>query len=87
MFETMVVQIGKRGVVTLPQALREAYTLRPGDRLTLLDFDGVFVLSPQRSELDAAAERVTEALTAEGESLESVLVALREERERYASSV
>jgi AbrB family looped-hinge helix DNA binding protein len=82
--DTMVVQIGKRGVVTLPKALREQYALQPGDELTLLDLDGVFVLSRQRSQIDALAERITQTLTARGESLQSMLQALREERERYA---
>lgn len=46
---------------TLPKTLREAYGIRPGDTMTLLDLDGVFVLSPRRSEVDAIADKpVTE---------------------------
>jgi len=45
----------------LPKTLREAYGIRPGDTMTLLDLDGVFVLSPRRSEVDAIADKpVTE---------------------------
>jgi len=75
----------QRGVVTLPKGLRENYNLQPGDNFTLLDLGGVFVLSPRRSEVDSLADRLTQALTERGETLETMLQALREERERYAS--
>lgn len=85
MSDTITVQMAQRGVVTLPKALRESYNLQPGDNFTLLDLGGVFVLSPRRSEVDSPANRLTQALTERGETLETMLQALREERERYAS--
>jgi bifunctional DNA-binding transcriptional regulator/antitoxin component of YhaV-PrlF toxin-antitoxin module len=84
MSDTMTIQMAQRGVVTLPKALRDSYNLQPGDSFTLLDLGGVFVLSPQRSEIDALANRISQSLTAQGETLASMLQALREERERYA---
>jgi bifunctional DNA-binding transcriptional regulator/antitoxin component of YhaV-PrlF toxin-antitoxin module len=81
MSDTMTIQMAQRGVVTLPKALRDNYNLQPGDSFTLLDLGGVFVLSPQRSEIDALADRITRSLTAQGETLESMLQALRGERE------
>jgi bifunctional DNA-binding transcriptional regulator/antitoxin component of YhaV-PrlF toxin-antitoxin module len=77
MSDTMTIQMAQRGVVTLPKALRDNYNLQPGDSFTLLDLGGVFVLSPQRSEIDALADRITRSLTAQGETLESMLQALR----------
>jgi len=77
--------MAQRGVVTLPKALRQSYNLRPGDSFTLLDLGGVFVLSPRRSAIDSLADRLTQALIERGETLETMLQALREERERYAS--
>ncbi len=85
MTDTMMVRMSQRGVVTIPKALRESYNLRPGDRFTLLDLGGVFVLSSHRSEVDPLADRISQALTERGETLESMLQALREERDRYAS--
>jgi len=85
MSDTITVQVAQRGVVTLPKSIREAYGLQPGDTLTLLDLGGVLLLSPRRSEVDALADRITKALTEQGETLESMLHTLREERERYAS--
>ena len=85
MSDTTTVRMAQRGVVTLPKVLRENYNLQPGDNFTLLDLGGVFVLSPRRSEVDSLADRLTQALTERGETLETMLQALREERERYAS--
>jgi hypothetical protein len=44
----------------------------------------VFVLTLQPSQVDALANQVAAELQARGETLESMLQALREERERYA---
>jgi bifunctional DNA-binding transcriptional regulator/antitoxin component of YhaV-PrlF toxin-antitoxin module len=85
MSDTITVRMAQRGVVTLPKSLRQSYKLRPGDNFTLLDLGGVFVLSPRRSEVDSLADRLAQALTERGETLETMLQALREERERYAS--
>ncbi|HYO51107.1 MAG TPA: AbrB/MazE/SpoVT family DNA-binding domain-containing protein [Chloroflexia bacterium] len=85
MSDTITSQLAQRGVLVLPKALRDSYNLQPGDSFTLIDLDGVFVLSPRRSEIDKIADRLREVLTERGETLESMLHTLREERERYAS--
>ena len=85
MSDAMNIQMGQRGVITLPKSLRERYNLQPGDDFTILDLDGVFVLSWHRSEIDALADQITQVLTEQGETLESMLTALREEREAYDS--
>jgi hypothetical protein len=46
----------------------------------LLDLGGVFVLSPQPSEIDALADTIVADLEARGETLETMLQAVREER-------
>ena len=83
MQDTITIQMGQRGVLTLPKALRDQYGLQSGDGFTLLDLGGVFVLSPTRSEIDSLAEQLSHSLTQKGETLESMLAVLREERERY----
>jgi AbrB family looped-hinge helix DNA binding protein len=81
--QSTTVQVAQRGLITLPKTLREDYNIRPGDSLTLLDIGGVFVLSPRRSEVDALADRVCAEWQNQGETLESMLQALREERAKY----
>ncbi len=81
--QAFTVRVTQRGAVTFPKALRESCGVRPGDALTLLDIGGVFVLSPRRSEVDALADRLAEEWQGRGETLESMLQALGEERERH----
>ncbi len=83
MHDTMTIKIAQRGAVVIPQKLRHAYDLKTGDTLTLLDLGGVFVLSRRQSDVDAIADRITNRLVERGETLESMLKTLREERERY----
>ena len=84
MRDAITLQIGQRGVVTLPKTIRESYDLNPGDHLTLLDLGGVIILSSSRSEIDAPADHLASSLNEQGETLETMLQALREEREIYA---
>jgi bifunctional DNA-binding transcriptional regulator/antitoxin component of YhaV-PrlF toxin-antitoxin module len=83
MLEPITLQMAQRGVFTLPKAFREAYKLEAGDTLTLIDLGGVFVLSPRRSEVDRLADEIASELGERGETLESMLMALRESREQY----
>lgn len=78
------VQLAQRGVIVLPKKLRDKYNLKPGDSITIIDLDGTLVLSPGRSKIDALADDIRQALVERGETLESMLKALREEREHYA---
>jgi AbrB family looped-hinge helix DNA binding protein len=86
MADTFTVQLAQRGVLVLPKSLRDTYNLQPGDTFTLLDLgDGVILLKRGRSEIDGIADRIKDMMVEEGETLESMLLALREERERYAA--
>ena len=83
MRDTIRIQMGQRVAATLPKALRDRYQLWLGDELALLDLGGIFVLGSIRSEIDSLAEQLSVSLTQKGETLESMLAVLREERERY----
>lgn len=81
----VTLQMAQRGVITIPKELRDEYNLQAGDTLTLLDLGGVFVLSPRHSEIDELADRVAQRWAQDGATLESMLCALREERDGRAS--
>lgn len=82
--QSFTVQVAQRGLVTLPQEVRKAHNIEPGQQMTLLDLDGVFVLSRQPSRVDALADRIAEDLSGRGETLESMLRTLHEVRAEYA---
>jgi bifunctional DNA-binding transcriptional regulator/antitoxin component of YhaV-PrlF toxin-antitoxin module len=77
--------MAKGGVITIPKSLRDSYGMQPGDTFTLLDLGGVFVLNPRRSEIDAIADKIAGQWAEDGETLETMLKALREERDRRGS--
>ena len=79
-------QIRSKGTITLPADLRRKYRLDEGEVLTLIDLgDGSFLLKPYRSRVDEYADKIREELESRGETLESMLVTLREVREEYAA--
>lgn len=81
--DPLTVQLAQRGQMTIPKSLRERYNLQTGDTLTLLDLDGVFVLSPRQAQVDQLADQIGTKLIDQGETLESMLDALREARASY----
>ncbi len=78
--QTFNITVAQRGLVTLPQQVRKAHGIEPGQQLTLLDLDGVFVLSPQPSTVNALADDLALELAKRGESLETMLAALNDVR-------
>ena len=81
---TTHLQIRNKGSLTLPAELRRKYRLNEGDVLTLVDLgEGVFVLYPGFTELERPADRVAQMMAEEGVSVEDILSALDEERQRY----
>jgi AbrB family looped-hinge helix DNA binding protein len=80
--ESVDLQMAQRGIITIPKSLRESYGMQPGDTFTLVDLGGVFVLSPRRSEIDTIAGKIADQWAEDGETLETMLRALSEERDR-----
>ena len=82
--QTFTIHVAQRGLVTLPKEVRQAHNIQPGQQMTLLDLDGVFVLSRRPSQVDALADRIAGELASRGETLESMLQTLREVRTEHA---
>lgn len=82
--KSTTLRMSEQGIITIPQSLRESYNLHPGDTFFLIDLGGVFVLSPQRSEIDIIANKIAAQWENDGGSLELMLLALREEQESRA---
>jgi len=81
---TFQIQVVRRGIITLPKELRERNNINEGDMLTMIDLgDGVVVMSPRRSHVSEIADRLAKKWQDSGETLESMLAALREVRSEY----
>lgn len=78
------IQIRSKGTLTLPIELRRKYGLDEGDVITLIDMgDGSFLLAPVVTQVDRLGDRVAKAMADKGVTLDEILTALDEERERY----
>ena len=79
-----ILQMRKKGNLTLPVELRNKYGLTEGDIFTLIDMgDGSFLLTPRFSNINRLGDRITQILEDDGVSLDDLLNSLDEERERY----
>jgi len=78
------VQMRQRGAITVPRELRRKYAFQEGDVFTLVDLgDGVLMLAPGASRVASLSRELSSSLSEGGISLEEMLQALDEERERY----
>lgn len=78
------IQMRGKGTITIPVELRRKYGLDEGNIITLIDLgDGSFLLTPKVTKVDRLGDRVAQAIAKEGISLDEILTALDEERERY----
>jgi len=81
---TYQVQVGRRGVITFPKELRDQKNIADGEILNLIELsDHVFVISRGRSQVDEVANQLAQEWQDSDESLESMLLALREVRAEY----
>jgi bifunctional DNA-binding transcriptional regulator/antitoxin component of YhaV-PrlF toxin-antitoxin module len=77
------IQVRKRGVLTLPNELREKYNIRDGETFRIVDLDGVFILTPMAPMVPELAREIERARMDAGLTTEELLISLREQRERY----
>lgn len=76
----VTLQVRERGVVTLPAELREKYGIRPGDTFRLVDFDGLFVLTPMVPMVPELAREIERLRQEAGLSIDDLLAALHAQR-------
>ena len=78
-----ILQIRKRGTLTLPVSLRQKYRLEEGDPLTVVDLkEGIF-LSPKGSILPKLSSEIEKLRKKHKISLEELIKGVAEQRKRY----
>jgi AbrB family looped-hinge helix DNA binding protein len=81
MNNTFQVQVVRPGIITLPKELREHNNIEDGDLLNLIELgEGVVVMHRQSSRVDEIANKLAKEWQDSGESLETMLSALRDVR-------
>ena len=77
-------RIRSKRTITLPASLCKKYKLKEGGTLTIIDLgDGIILLKPMTSQVDKLANRIAKKLKKENITLDDLLQALDEEREKY----
>jgi bifunctional DNA-binding transcriptional regulator/antitoxin component of YhaV-PrlF toxin-antitoxin module len=61
----ITIEVQSNGAVVLPPALREQYQIHAGDRLRLVDVDGVFILAQQKHSAPSLREQRNKEFEAE----------------------
>ncbi len=79
----VTIQVRQRGVLTLPAELREQYNIQEGDTFSLVDLDGIFVLTPMMPMVPELVREIKRARSETGMGLNELLKGLRDQRERY----
>lgn len=83
--ESKVVQVRGRGTVTLPARIRSRYALADGDPMTILDLDGVLVLSPKLSVVSKMAAEIERLADKAEVGIETLLEGQAEQRKKSRS--
>jgi AbrB family looped-hinge helix DNA binding protein len=84
MENTYQIQVGRRGVLTIPKEIRDRNEIADGDIMTLIELsEDLYIISRNRSRVDEVADRLARDWRETGETLESMLTALREVRAKY----
>jgi AbrB family looped-hinge helix DNA binding protein len=75
------IQVGRRGVITIPKEWRDQDNISDGDVLNLINLSGdVYVISRRRSKIGQVANKLANEWEKSGETLDSMLSALCEGR-------
>ena len=80
---SQIIQIRKRGTLTLPQAIRKKYHLDEGDPLTVVDLGEGFFISPKITTLPKLTSQIEELMKEKGITLDELISGLAEERAKY----
>ena len=80
--EAKVIQVRGRGTLTLPSRVRARYALSEGDPMTLVDLDGVLVLSPKVGVVPKLAAEIERMRKEAGISLEELVEGQRQQRKQ-----
>ena len=78
---TLTVELAQRGQVTIPKPLRDQHKWDTGQQFSLIDLEGVVIMSPKESKIDLLANQLRDDLLSEGATLEQMLAELRQLRE------
>ena len=73
----LTVEMAQHGRITVPETLCEQHKWGIGQQFSVLDLNGVIMMSPKESKVDSLANQLRDDLLREGATLEEMLIELR----------
>lgn len=80
MMQTYTVRLRERGQLTIPQNIRENLTIQEGDMLTLIQVDGLVLLTPKQPLIPQLSAQFSALMDERGVTLADLLEGLEIER-------
>ena len=77
----IALEMAQRGQLTIPKPFRDRYGIKDGQKMTMVDLGGIFLVIPRQITVDAPADTLRDGLLASGATLEAMLADLRRRRE------
>lgn len=89
--QSYTVKLRERGQLTIPQPVREAFSLNKDDQFTFLIVGDSFLLTPKLSIIDELSRQFSQIMDEENVTLSDLLAGLEEQRkaiwqERWADA-
>ena len=75
------IEFVKKGQITIPKKIRDAHRIEPGQKGTLIELGGAFLILPQQSSLPKLLDEVRDSLGTAEMSLEEMVLEMRRIRE------
>lgn len=84
--QTYTVRLRERGQMTIPQAAREHLSVKEGDTLTLMEYDGLLLVVTRQPLIPRLSAEFSRQMDEAGVSLADLLAGLDEERRASRNS-
>lgn len=82
-----VVQIRKKGQITLPKDIRKVFDLEEGEEVVLMPVGESIIFTKRRYAIEEIRKKVNRLLKSAGISPEEILKTLKEEREVFSKEL
>ncbi len=75
------IEFVKKGQLTIPKKIRDAFHIEPGQKGTLIELGGALLILPRQSQIPALFDEVRDGLGTVDMSLEEMVLEMRRIRE------
>ena len=75
------IEFVKKGQVTIPKRIRDAFSIEPGQKGALIELSGALLILPRQSQIPALFDEIRDGLGTSEMSLEQMVLEMRRIRE------